>query len=261
MGVLIIFGTVVSYIPQYVNLYRQRTSLGISYLALCFGLLSGFFTIIDTVILYWPRLLCCRSLTPGQCFDNNLVPWQVISGPLCVFALYIQYLYTLSRYDVPEDPERMLRQYLFALVSFGVVLLLTTVLSTIALLFHFSDIAPPGTLSTYARVVGTLSAVVVFLHWTPQVVTTFRLSAAGALSILMLIIQCPGAFLVVGFQVTSKNPDWSTWAPMLVAGGEQLVLIVMLAYFHWRDRHKTNISLIQKEEQVTLLPTEDPKVN
>jgi len=172
-----------------------------------------------------------------------------------VLFLFIQYLYYLSNYDLPSslDPPYKLKQYLFALCEFGSVLVLSLVLSVVALVLHLARLVHTDTLLSYGRGVGILSAVIVFFHWTPQLVTTFRLSKAGSLSLPMLGIQCPGAFLVVGFHLSTNKPDWSTWAPMLVAGTEQVILIVMLVYFVVRDRIWRKKKEEAEAEKVTFL--------
>lgn len=63
----------------------------------------------------------------------------------------------------------------------------------------------------------------------------------------MLLLQAPGSFLVVGFQI-SANSDWTSWVPYGVAGIEQLVLIGMLLWFKWRDRDLVPLEEMEGEE-------------
>ena len=44
---------------------------------------------------------------------------------------------------------------------------------------------------------------------------------SGALSFLMLLLQCPGNFLTVAFQILA-SANISTWIPFLVAGVQQV---------------------------------------
>jgi PQ loop repeat len=62
-----------------------------------------------------------------------------------------------------------------------------------------------GSLSTltevYIDVVGVIAVLVTCFMWTPQIWQVFKQKGQGALSFLMLLIQAPGAFLVVIYQV------------------------------------------------------------
>ncbi len=83
------------------------------------------------------------------------------------------------------------------------------------------------------------TAGLVVVQWTPQLYQTYKTRQVGSLSLLMLAIQVPGAFLVVIFQAIS-GADWTTvsvcacaklmgkWVPYVFGALEQIALMVLI---------------------------------
>ncbi|EGC28566.1 hypothetical protein DICPUDRAFT_90885 [Dictyostelium purpureum] len=102
-------------------------------------------------------------------------------------------------------------------------------------------------LQIYAFSCGIFAMVLVFLQWIPQIYTTIIANEIGSLSLVSVCIQAPGAFLVMYFQIDSKQ-NWSTWVPYLATGIQMIVLIVICVYYLIRDRKK-NKKLKKQVEQ------------
>jgi len=262
LAVFLIFATFVSYVPQGVSIFQARSSAGLSYLSLSTGLLSGLLTFINTGVLNWDKILCCQhaNLHPSQCIANNLVTQQVAVGPLC---LAIVYLFFLAYFDHnPSDAQTLedkLSEYFWALLCFSGSIVISILIGTVAFVLYYGDFLTGTQVFTYAKVIGIASAVLVFFQWAPQIYVTWKISNGGALSLAMLFLQAPGSFLVVGFQI-SAGSDWTSWVPYGVAGCEQLVLILLLIYFKWRDRNNSVLDEVKlgPEDSICQL-TDDPE--
>jgi len=76
------------------------------------------------------------------------------------------------------------------------------------------------------------------------------------LSLATLLLQAPGSFLVVGFQISAQS-DWTSWVPYGVAGVQQMGLIAMLLYFKYRDRNNRILEELKNgEDESSTCPPE-----
>jgi len=255
LAVILITGTIISYIPQIVAMVKKRSSEGLSFLMLGLGLLSGFLTLLNTVILYWQKISCCYRLNAAQCLANNLVPEQLAVAPACMLIMYILFLvyYNHTPYD---SHKNNISQYLLSMIFFAIVVIVPLFCCTAALVMYYGNFTTDVVMINYAKVLGIISAIAVFVQWVPQLYTTISLSKAGVLSLPMLLLQCPGAYMVVGFQLSSPQSDWSTWAPYMVSGTAQLMLLIIVSYYKFRDR-KNYHSPLSERETVSLYPDSD----
>lgn len=90
--------------------------------------------------------------------------------------------------------------------------------------------------TTYARFLGTSSALLAITQYAPQLVRTYRARLVGALSIGTMLIQVPGSILFVASLVGRQGVEWSTWASYAVTGGMQAALLGMC--LAWKRRQK-----------------------
>ncbi|KAK5577719.1 hypothetical protein RB653_002664 [Dictyostelium firmibasis] len=103
-------------------------------------------------------------------------------------------------------------------------------------------------LQHYSFACGVFALILVFLQWIPQIYTTWVTDEIGSLSLVSVCIQAPGSFLVVFFQIESKQ-NWSTWVPYLATGIQMIVLIVICVYYLIRDRKK-NKKLKEEKDKI-----------
>jgi len=194
---------------------------------------------------------------------NNLVPEQLAMSPICMSIMYIFFLLYFNHVANDATREAKRAEFLRSLIVFAIVLILPLFCVTAAIVMYFGKLVPSHVMVSYAQYVGIIAAALVFVQWAPQIFTTLKLSKAGSLSLPMLLLQCPGALLVVGFQLTSTQSQWTTWAPSMVSGAAQLILIVLVIYFALRDRrarkkkpHKSR-GTDPDSETVSLYPNSD----
>ncbi|KAF8740934.1 hypothetical protein AX14_006680 [Amanita brunnescens Koide BX004] len=94
----------------------------------------------------------------------------------------------------------------------------------------------PGQTSSWATFLGVSSALLAALQYTPQLKHTFEMKLVGALSIPMMLIQTPGAILMVLSIALRPGTNWTSWITFAVAGIMQGSLLVMC--FFWKARQR-----------------------
>lgn len=94
----------------------------------------------------------------------------------------------------------------------------------------------PNHLRSWANAMGVLGTCLAAIQFIPQLFTTWRLQAVGAMSIPTMCIQTPGSFLFVGSLAKRLGiQGWSTWGIYLVTGVLQGMVLTMCISFEIRD--------------------------
>jgi len=239
VAAVIILGTVVSYVPQYVAIVRKKSSEGLNTLMLTIALAGSFLTATNSGILKWNLVSCCQNLGVGECVLNNLATEQLVSALLCVLILYIIFLrYFPMHPSVTQTREKRVRERLIAWILFIVTDVIGIFIAVLAGVLYYNVNLSPNILSHYAETLGYLSALGILIQWSPQIWTTWKLQSAGCLSLVMLCIQMPGALLVVFFQGILNHAHFTTWAPYILGAIQQTILIVMIIIFYLRDKRR-----------------------
>jgi hypothetical protein len=72
------------------------------------------------------------------------------------------------------------------------------------------------------------------------------------------MMQIPGAVLVIVYQGVINEADVSTWLPYLFVFLEELVLVVMIFVFRWRNRRKSLYKAIEEKQPFSpLVPIDE----
>jgi len=254
----LIVGTIVSYIPQYFAIFKVKSSEGLSVFMIAISMLSGFLICINSGILKWSNVICCRDLSFGSCLNNNLATEQLLSGLVCIIVLYLLFLLfyrteptnTTSRHERMKGKQR-------SLIIFIVIIIVGLSLSILGGILYYQLQFSSKFLQAYAQTVGIASGACMVVQYTPQIYTTIKLQSAGSLSIAMLAMQMPGALLVVVFQGFLNEASWTTWVPYVFQAIQQLILIIICTIY-WnkeRKKDKKGVSLVVvPNEAESLLP-------
>jgi uncharacterized protein with PQ loop repeat len=88
-------------------------------------------------------------------------------------------------------------------VTIAVIIALATLISTIGEKHQATII--------FADVLGYIAAVLVFIQWGPQIITTIINRSPGNFSLTMLFIMMPAAFGTVIYLSVVGKQDVSTW--------------------------------------------------
>jgi len=82
---------------------------------------------------------------------------------------------------------------------------------------------------------GVVGAATVAAVWIPQIYITWKRKSVGSLSIIMLMLTAPGAYLTaVLLGYVYKNPVW-VWIPVSIAAVCQTVLLALCIYYSRDD--------------------------
>jgi len=114
------------------------------------------------------------------------------------------------------------------------------VLTSIVTIYLLSSSAfpaptPPRTLQ-WATLLGVISAMLAAIQYAPQLFHTYRAKLVGALSIPMMLIQSPGAVLMVLSIALRPGTNWTSWITFAVAGLMQGSLLIMCIIWKFRQR-------------------------
>jgi uncharacterized protein with PQ loop repeat len=238
LGVFLIIGVLVSYIPQHIIIIKSGTAKGISWFAIFLANVSTASNTLNVTLERWDVFACC-SMFPSvwQCNGTLLPLYQVAMGWLNCLPLYIL---VLIYFPKPSEEDKTLeenqRTKKFAQIGFLFYAIANLIIAPVLgfiFLFHFGSSSP--ILTDYAFAIGIVSAVAEFIHWTPQIWKTWKAKDPGSLSILMLLLQAPGSFLVVFFQIR-YHENLSSWLTFFVTGVQQIILLILCLVFEIRKR-------------------------
>lgn len=151
--------------------------------------------------------------------------------------------------DLPDPRSRTL-VWLATLITVIVVSTVTAVILT----------TYPGLSYSWANLLGVTSSILSTIQYFPQIWTTWRLKKVYSLSIAMMCIQVPGAFVFassLGARVGWSG--WSTWVVYVITGFLQGVLLIMALYYRTEEVNSTGES--QPNERDPLLPANPHTAN
>ncbi|CAG8363398.1 unnamed protein product [Penicillium salamii] len=239
LSVLIIFGILVSYLPQHIRIITRRSSFGISPYFVLLGVTSG--TSAFANILVFPStaqdVACCQEISGIACFAGLLGIVQMATQWLCFFSILLLFVIYFPRATSPIDPMSAVSTsssaptYRTALVVTGICLLhaLATIIISIAF-----ELRQPAAVPAWANFLGILSAILASIQYLPQIYTTFRLQCVGSLSIPMMCIQTPGSLVWAASLAARKGwSGWSIWGVLVVTACLQGTLLTMAIYFEY----------------------------
>lgn len=117
-------------------------------------------------------------------------------------------------------------------VTVAIVHFFITLIASIVIFARF-----PSALQLWANILGSTSAILACVQYFPQIWTTWQLKAAKSLSIPMMIIQTPGAFVfAASLAIRYGLQGWSVWGVFIVTGCLQGCLLTMAILFELRNR-------------------------
>lgn len=256
LTIFLIIGLVVSYSPQHFRIIQMGSSEGISPLFLLLGSTSSAAGMLNVIALSWPTIQCCNDVSVGRCLEITAGVTQVTLQWvlfLIIFVLYMIYYPDRLKYvdiDIPAHgtlPPQHIKTKLLSddwrlsvNVMWAVAIhLVLSVIVTFFLLFTRipgPDGEVPRQIALWAIFLGVTSALLAAIQYVPQLSRTYRSKLVGALSIPMMIIQSPGAFIMCISIALHPGTNWTSWAMYAVSGTMQTVLLVMCIAWKLRQR-------------------------
>jgi len=227
VGIFLLIGTFVSYLPQYFKVVKSRTSKGVSLFRLFLVNVHTFQNWLNALILQWKLIECCSEENSWHCNASLFSMYALFINWIMNFGLYPVCLLYFDTEGLPEK-HRLKKIHwiffvafvLFSVISFGIPLWL-------ALIHGFLS----ESVEIYAYIISISASIIVAIVWWPQIVETYRLKSPGSFSVSMLILQTPGAYLFTFFLAVLYHTNISTWIAPLISAVAQTLLLGMCIYY------------------------------
>jgi len=246
IGCFLIFGVMISYIPQHLAIIKRRSSQGISWITIFLANISTCSNTINAVLEQWDTLTCCFEFGFWKCNASLLSIYQISVGWFNSLLLFILVLLFFPK-------EIDIRNKRVAIISWWIYVVGLIFLSSGAGgILLYKEGSNSKVVSDYAFSFGIISTVAILCQWTPQIWKTWNAKEVGSLSIMMLLLQAPGSFIVVIFQGILYRESVSTWLTFLLTGIQQTILLILCLVFEFRRRQKTKLNqqeTIQADEK------------
>ncbi|KAG8852489.1 hypothetical protein FRB96_008677 [Tulasnella sp. 330] len=265
----LLFGILLSYLPQHLRIIIQGSSEGFSPWFLLLGTVSGSSGFLNVLALQWESIKCCKSVGALSCYETlggvevvGLV-WFSFTLILILFMIYFpphlkyhEYLATAH----PGHPKNCECEPCDAAragpqISTTAEWKLAVTLAWVSFI-HFSFglyitflLLSPSTnpssdpddsrserIYLWTTFLGLTSSSLALLQYMPQLLYTYRTKLVGALSLPMMAIQSPGAALMVWTVAIKPGTNWTSWLVYVVAGVMQALLLTMCLV--WKARQK-----------------------
>ncbi|KAI0633969.1 hypothetical protein C8Q77DRAFT_714608 [Trametes polyzona] len=251
-------GITISYLPQHWRIISAKSSQGFSPWFLLLGSTSSASGMLNIIVMQWGIIRCCRVLSVGSCIESIagvfqlVLVWALFSTILVLYMIYYPPHLKYVELDVdlandlpPQHVKTPVKRegWKLSITLSWVVFLHICFITFVTFLLLSTNPTPdethrPRQLQLWATFLGVSSALLAALQYAPQIAHTARLKLVGALSIPMMLLQTPGAVLMVLSIALRPGTNWTTWISYAVAGAMQGVLLVMCIIFRARQhRH------------------------
>ncbi|KAG1835484.1 hypothetical protein EV424DRAFT_1531350 [Suillus variegatus] len=231
LATFLIIGLVVSYCPQHLRIIQMGSSEGFSPWFLLLGSTSSAAGMLNMIALSWPTIQCCNDVSVGKCLEITagvtqvVLQWVLFTAILVLYMIYYPARLKYVDIDIPAHgtlPPQHVKTKLSSddwRLSMNVSWAVTIHLVFITIVTFFlllTRIQEPGgevsrQISLWATLLGVSSALLAAIQYAPQLSRTYHSKLVGALSIPMMIIQSPGAFVMSISLALRPGINWTTW--------------------------------------------------
>ncbi|GAM24966.1 hypothetical protein SAMD00019534_081410 [Acytostelium subglobosum LB1] len=241
LGVVLILGGVASTLPQWYNILKSRSSAGLSYLWLFLGNVNQYSAAINIFMLKYPQVDACSVVGFAKCAPSLLSMFQLFVLWIFTFPIFVFYIIftpqDLRRIeDANGDVVGSRREFKLGKTFFGLLILFIFVIALTTLILLAKDGPCDHTSYIFGYTMGLVSTIATFIQWSPQIYKTFKAKTVGTFSILMLLIQWPGNLLTIYFLIFVSHESVSTWLSYVSAAIQIAVLLVLLIYYHFKNK-------------------------
>jgi len=273
LGIFLICGVFVSWGSQHMAIIRRKSSKGISWMTMLLANISTSCNTINVILEDFDTTIrCCGIFGSVHCNEQLLSTYQIASGwvnSIFVFFLILYYFpveftieeqivnvtavtplnssdTSVSTYDETFEKSKIImkptnqvskRRATISFIMYILICLFLFPAIGVLLYAKYGGASNSVTLS-FAFALGIIATVANVLQYTPQIIKTLIEKEVGSLSIVMLLLQAPGSFMVVVFQLFFYHENVSTWLPFFITGIQQIILLVICIVFEIRNRRR-----------------------
>lgn len=247
IGIFLILGSIISYLPQYYKIIKNKHVNGISHWTQglsnisCFSAFLGAFMLDYHIFKECPHdKYCGRDLVP---FSQLLFVWLC---PLINYIIFILY-YSCPNYVQTTLCNIKEKTLVYGFFWFYIIIIIGCfMLTTIVLVANWESWKKHGLL--FGEILNVLSSIITVFVWIPQIYKTYKEKNIGSLSLISLGIQTPGSFIIFIFQVVISKASWYIGLPYLITGIFQIIILTFGIYYE-RNKKKFfhNLNILPKE--------------
>ena len=274
----LIFGTIISYTPQYYRMYKKKTVKGISEYMLIFGYFSCFFNLIGTINENNINILNCVNNTYDNNNDNNndnniscsvlLISLLQLSSPLlCAIIFYMYFCYYVSSSYSKRDYildfqnntdyflynnskyDNMLKNYLKEVKKRYYITILFTFLTVLTSLLIII-ICNNNVNNIFGIILNILSALFSIFMWIPQLVKTVKLKSNYSLSILALFIHSLGCLLTVFYQTLVAHQQYYVILCYVLGFIFETSICIIVLYNRYKYKNSDLNNILNKNKNI-----------
>ncbi|KAL4896961.1 hypothetical protein BDV59DRAFT_198409 [Aspergillus ambiguus] len=263
LSILIVFGILLSYLPQHYRIISFRSSFGISPYFVLLGTTSGSSALANVVSQQQSLqdVTCCKDVNGFACFAGLLGIFQVGTQCLCFFIILFLFVLYFPRSPeqspavTPEPSKNDGPTYRTALAVSAICVVHAIIMIIITITIGLKR---PTSLQSWSNFCGVLAAILSSIQYFPQIYTTLKLRCVGSLSIPMMCIQTPGSLVWAGsLAARLGSKGWSTWGVLIVTACLQGTLLILGVFFEYLGPNKGHSHHLDKDGSSEGLPDTD----
>jgi len=235
LGSLICIGNICSYIPQFHKIIKDESVLGISEMSLVLMNMGMMFLSMNSLIYNWPKFFCHNV----SCILDLFPFYQICISWLMVLIFYIIFI----RYKIKNYEKRIISA-LYYVITYLLFIILVLGLAI------GEKVNNDNTkfFIIYANILGYASAVCNSIVYLPQIYDLYKLKDSGSLSFIMFAMQTPGNIIIIFFQAFLFKQYVSTWITYVITLIEQLIILIMIIYYHFKNKNRSDFYEIEIED-------------
>eukprot|EP00455_Lapot_gusevi_P056460 TRINITY_DN938_c0_g1_i1.p1 TRINITY_DN938_c0_g1~~TRINITY_DN938_c0_g1_i1.p1 ORF type:complete len:349 (-),score=70.52 TRINITY_DN938_c0_g1_i1:312-1358(-) len=259
LGWILVVINAAVWLPQIVDLFREKSAVGISINSFFLAAFTSFAAGANIVFSDWDAIQAC-SVIGTDCLPRFLPSLQtfvymILCGFAYCLALYMYVAHDRARYLQLEeeaaarrgevyDPQSSPLTATFACgmnVANFVELLIFWLGSILFFVIGFILQAHYGacsdTVSVYAKATGSFNSVGTIFQWLPQIILTYQLKHKGNLSLLMVLSGMLLDVLTTVYMVR-LHENWATWFANVVDFVMCTILMTLVIMYERADSSK-----------------------
>lgn len=239
VGSIIFIGSAISVIPQIITILKRSSSYGLNVISIFVTSVSQFILLINVFCFHIEDFMGFLQFPFIQIIPRFLT--FLITFGLWICFLTIPFL-TMIFFDKERPRSQSPAEQKKSQVTTISLACLVPLISIIFLLSYFILGLKNGfrssTILYYGGICGSISTIVGFAQYVPQMITTCSIKGPGSLSLLLLFIQAPGGTANALFMAIAQGDHWTTWLSIFSASIQQFILIAIILYYKCKKRGK-----------------------